>query len=79
MNYNFNGYKEINNKIKNKHYINQVKEIKELLNKSIIFFSFILLNSLLKSIIFSFFYFKILLNPCLSYYIFSIFFKEKKY
>ena len=30
MNQNFKGYKEINNKIKNKQYINQVKEIKEL-------------------------------------------------
>ena len=38
MNQNFKGYNEINNKIKNKHYINYVKKIKEPLYKSIIFF-----------------------------------------
>ena len=77
MDQNFKDYKGINNKIKNKHYLNQVKKIKEPLNKSTIFFSLFLLNSLLKSIIYSFIPFKIFFSPCLFYYIFSIFFVEK--
>ena len=79
MNQNFKSYKEINNNIKNKLYINQVKEIKEPLNKSINFFPFILLSSLPKSIIYSFILFKIFINPCLSNYIFPIFLVEKNY